>query len=153
MDDLFGIPTERLTLVLLAIFTAGGLVLASGIYALRSGWDALVSSWASAVASFAIVGFSMILVSRLILTVREQIRAEITDDGLGVPSKGDETYPSGSGLSGLAERVAANYGRFEAGSPPAGGFRLHVSLPLGTGTKPSTGPASGAGVTRRDKRP
>jgi hypothetical protein len=28
MDELFGIPTERLTLVLLAVFTAGGLLLA-----------------------------------------------------------------------------------------------------------------------------
>jgi two-component system, NarL family, sensor histidine kinase DesK len=79
----------------------------------------------------------------------EQIHAEITDDGLGAPSEGDETHPSGSGLSGLAERVAANYGIFEAGSRPEGGFRLHVSLPLGT--EPSTGPASG--VTRRDERP
>jgi two-component system, NarL family, sensor histidine kinase DesK len=285
------LPTRHAVWTVVAI-----MVLTSGIYALRSGWDALVSSWESAVAPFAIVGFSMIIVSRLILTVRElmaareeiarlavteerlrfardlhdllghslssialkselagrllpadpdraavevhdiegvarkalrevreavtgyrqptldeelagaremleaagisceternvgvlpndvdavlawavregttnvirhshatrcqirliqdgeQIHAEITDDGLGAPSEGDETHPSGSGLSGLAERVAANYGIFEAGSRPEGGFRLHVSLPLGT--EPSTGPASG--VTRRDERP
>jgi two-component system sensor histidine kinase DesK len=79
----------------------------------------------------------------------EQIHAEITDDGPGAPSEGNETH--GSGLSGLAERVAANYGKFEAGSPPEGGFRLRVSLPLGT--EPSTGPASRAEGTRRDERP
>ena len=79
----------------------------------------------------------------------EQIHAEITDDGPGAPSEGNETY--GSGLSSLAERVSANYGRFEAGSPPEGGFRLRVSLPLGT--EPSTGPASRAEGTRRDERP
>ncbi len=47
------------------------IVLTSVIYALRSGWDTLASSWENAVAPFAIVGFSMIIVSRLVLTVRE----------------------------------------------------------------------------------
>ena len=51
--------------------------------------------------------------------------AEITDDGRG---KGEAT---GSGLSGLAERVAGfGGGRFEAGPLQGGGFRLLVSLPL-----------------------
>jgi two-component system, NarL family, sensor histidine kinase DesK len=256
------LPTRHAVWTVVAI-----MVLTGGIYALRSGWDALVSSWESAVAPFAIVGFSMIIVSRLILTVRElraareeiahlavaeerlrfardlhdllghslssitlkselagrllpadpdraavevhdiegvartalrevreavtgyrqptldeelagaremleaagisceternvgvlpndvdavlawavregttnvirhshathcqirliqdgeQIHAEITDDGLGAPSEGDETY--GSGLSGLSERVSANYGKFEAGHRPKAGF-------------------------------
>lgn len=47
------------------------IVLTSVLYALRSGWDTLASSWENAVAPFAIVGFSMIIVSRLVLTVRE----------------------------------------------------------------------------------
>ena len=55
-----------------------------------------------------------------------EVYAEITDDGRGEP---DEENP-GSGLSGLAERVAG-FGRFEAGPQPEGGFRLRVVLPLG----------------------
>jgi two-component system sensor histidine kinase DesK len=55
------------------------------------------------------------------------VHAQITDDGRG---ESDQETP-GSGLSGLAERVA-NFsdGRFEAGSLPEGGFRLRVELPL-----------------------
>jgi two-component system sensor histidine kinase DesK len=61
----------------------------------------------------------------------EEVRAEISDDGLGSTSGHDGTYSGGSGLSGLAERVAASGGSFEAGSLPEGGFRLRVSLPAG----------------------
>jgi two-component system, NarL family, sensor histidine kinase DesK len=59
----------------------------------------------------------------------EEVRAEISDDGLGSTSEHDGAYSSGSGLSGLAERVAASGGSFEASSLPEGGFRLRVSLP------------------------
>jgi two-component system sensor histidine kinase DesK len=289
------LPTRHAAWTLAAI-----MALTSSIYAFRSGWDALSSSWESAVAPFAIVGFSMIIVRRLVLTVRElreardqlarlavaeerlrfardlhdllghslssialkselagrllptapdkaavevrdiegvarralrevreavagyrqptleeelagareileaagiaceigrevgvlrndvdgflawavregttnvirhshaehcgiritqndeEIRVEITDDGLGSTSEGEETYTNGSGLSGLAERVASFAGgKIETESPPGGGFRLRVSLPLGNGTDPSTEPASGAGVAREDKR-
>jgi two-component system sensor histidine kinase DesK len=60
----------------------------------------------------------------------EEVYAEITDDGDGCQSEngGD----SGSGLSGLSERVATLAGHVEAGSQPDGGFRLRVSL-LATG--------------------
>jgi two-component system sensor histidine kinase DesK len=37
---------------------------------------------------------------------------------------------SGSGLRGLAERLAAAHGRLEAGRRPDGGFRLAVTVPL-----------------------
>jgi two-component system, NarL family, sensor histidine kinase DesK len=58
----------------------------------------------------------------------EEIRIEITDDGQGPPeNRGTAT---GSGLSGLAERVAASGGDLEAGSLPVSGFSLRVSLPL-----------------------
>jgi len=60
------LPTRHATWTIVAI-----IALTSSIYALRSGWDALSSSWESAVAPFAIVGFSMIIVSRLVLAVRE----------------------------------------------------------------------------------
>jgi two-component system, NarL family, sensor histidine kinase DesK len=58
----------------------------------------------------------------------EEIHAEITDDGRG-ESNGEAT---GSGLSGLAERVATLAGDVEADSLPDGGFRLRVSLPAGS---------------------
>jgi two-component system, NarL family, sensor histidine kinase DesK len=269
------------------------MALTSGIYALRSGWDALLSSWESAVAPFAIVGFSMIIVSRLVVTVRElraareeiarlavaeerlrfardlhdllghslslitlkselagrllpaapekaatevhdiegvarqalrevreavagyrqpmldeelegaremleaagiacrverepgklpprteavlawtvregvtnvirhsrakrceirlrregdEIQADISDDGQG--SSGE----TGSGLSGLAERVVASGGDFEAGPLPGGGFRLRVSLPLRSGTVPASEPAPGRGILHEDER-
>lgn len=59
----------------------------------------------------------------------EKVYAEITDDGRG-PPPGYGEAASGSGLSGLSERVAALGGEFEAHSLPGSGFRLRVSLPL-----------------------
>ena len=64
-----------------------------------------------------------------ILLAREDgmVHAKITDDGRGEKDRGT----SGSGLSGLAERVATfSEGGFEAGHLPEGGFRLRVELPL-----------------------
>jgi two-component system, NarL family, sensor histidine kinase DesK len=64
-----------------------------------------------------------------ILLAREDgmVHAKITDDGRG----GTDQGTSGSGLSGLAERVATfSDGGFEAGPLPEGGFRLRVELPL-----------------------
>jgi two-component system sensor histidine kinase DesK len=60
----------------------------------------------------------------------EEAYAEITDDGDGCQS--ENGADSGSGLSGLSERVATLAGHVEAGSQPDGGFRLRVSL-LATG--------------------
>jgi two-component system sensor histidine kinase DesK len=60
------------------------IVLTSVLYALRSGWDTLASSWENAVAPFAIVGFSMIIVSRLVLTVRELRAARVQVPRLAV---------------------------------------------------------------------
>jgi two-component system, NarL family, sensor histidine kinase DesK len=59
----------------------------------------------------------------------EVVRAEIRDDGRGSPPEHGEPAV-GSGLSGLAERVARSGGDFEAGPLPEGGFRLRVNLPL-----------------------
>jgi two-component system, NarL family, sensor histidine kinase DesK len=67
----------------------------------------------------------------------EGIYAEITDDGQG---KGN-TEAKGSGLSGLAERVASLAGDVEAGSLPDGGFRLRVSLPARGTAASSAGPS------------
>jgi two-component system, NarL family, sensor histidine kinase DesK len=57
----------------------------------------------------------------------EEIFAEITDDGGGYQKENRED--SGSGLSGLAERVATFAGRVETDQLPDGGFRLRVVLP------------------------
>jgi two-component system sensor histidine kinase DesK len=63
------------------------------------------------------------------------IQLEVIDDGLGGRSSSSSPQihqPSGSGLPGLAERVAALHGRFEAGPGSGGGFRLAVSVPVST---------------------
>jgi two-component system sensor histidine kinase DesK len=57
----------------------------------------------------------------------EEIYAEITDDGGGFQKESGQD--SGSGLSGLTERVATFAGRVETDSLPNGGFRLRVVLP------------------------
>jgi two-component system sensor histidine kinase DesK len=70
-----------------------------------------------------------------------EVRAEVSDDGRGLFSSRDGTdrfgtdgLAGGSGLSGLAERVAEFAGAdFEARPLPVGGFRLRVSLPLLSG--------------------
>jgi two-component system sensor histidine kinase DesK len=68
----------------------------------------------------------------------EEIYAEITDDGKGTGN----TETTGSGLSGLAERVAGLAGHVEAGSLPDGGFRLRVSLPARSDAVRPTGAGS-----------
>ncbi|CAN5770805.1 sensor histidine kinase [soil metagenome] len=65
-----------------------------------------------------------------------EVHAEITDDGQGKVKEGN----SGSGLPGLAERVASfGGGGFEAGPLPGRGFRLRVSLPLDGAANDSAG--------------
>lgn len=81
----------------------------------------------------------------------EAVRAEITDDGLGFPPEREATTV-GSGLSGLAERVAASGGDFEAKPMPKGGFRLWVSLPLRDGATLAGEPPSRASDIPEDGR-
>ena len=53
------------------------------------------------------------------------VGVELVDDGRGAhPVPGPA-----NGLDGLAERVAAAEGEFEAGEAPGGGFRLAVRVP------------------------
>ena len=54
-----------------------------------------------------------------------RLHVEISDDGVGGAALG-----GGTGLSGLADRVAALGGTFQLDSPPGGGTRLSVELPL-----------------------
>jgi two-component system sensor histidine kinase DesK len=81
----------------------------------------------------------------------EEIYAEITDDGVGSSPAGDG-IATGSGLSGLAERVAGSGGDFEARALPEGGFRLRVSLPLRDRGASSAEPVSEAASVREDER-
>ncbi|WNV77009.1 histidine kinase [Geodermatophilus sp. DSM 44513] len=55
----------------------------------------------------------------------EDVVLTVTDDGRG-PGDG----AAGSGLSGLAERVAGLGGRLEHGPGPGGGFRLSARVPV-----------------------
>jgi two-component system sensor histidine kinase DesK len=57
------------------------------------------------------------------------VRVELLDDGRGAPPPGNGQR-AGSGLAGLAERIAARGGSLAAGTRPEGGFRLRVELPL-----------------------
>ena len=75
---------------------------------------------------------------------------ELVDDGTGTGARGEagrrlpapdrgaarvhDAGQPGSGLPGLAERVAASGGVMEAGPRPDGGFRLRVSVPLPAGS-------------------
>jgi signal transduction histidine kinase len=52
------------------------------------------------------------------------LHVEVRDDGVGGAS------PDGSGLVGLADRLAVLDGRLEVDSPPGGGTRIAVKLPL-----------------------
>jgi signal transduction histidine kinase len=56
----------------------------------------------------------------------EQATLTIADNGMG--QRGKES--AGFGLLGLRERVTLLGGVLEAGDDPAGGFRLHVAIPL-----------------------
>ena len=56
-----------------------------------------------------------------------RLRIDVRDDGSG---GADPT--GGSGLRGLADRVAALDGGFEVISPPGGGTLLRVELPCGS---------------------
>jgi two-component system sensor histidine kinase DesK len=62
------------------------------------------------------------------------VTVEIEDDGVGAGAE-DAAGTSGSGLRGLAQRVAALGGRYEAGPQAGGGFRLAVHAPLSSGAE------------------
>ncbi|HYZ06049.1 MAG TPA: sensor histidine kinase [Rubrobacter sp.] len=67
-----------------------------------------------------------------------EVYAEIMDDGRSYREENGED--SGSGLSGLTERVATFAGRVEAVSLPDGGFRLRVGLPTRSDVERSAWP-------------
>jgi two-component system sensor histidine kinase DesK len=60
----------------------------------------------------------------------EEAELEIRDDGIGAAKGANQ----GSGLSGLAERMAEAGGTLEAGTVAGGGFRLTARVPVATPT-------------------
>ena len=55
----------------------------------------------------------------------DRLRVEVVDDGVGGADA------EGSGLRGLADRVAAVGGRFGVSGPAGGGTRVTATLPCG----------------------
>jgi signal transduction histidine kinase len=72
------------------------------------------------------------LVAVDVRSARGRLVLDVVDDGCGGASAG-----AGSGLSGLADRVGALDGRVEIDSPPGGGTRVHVEIPL---SRPAASP-------------
>jgi signal transduction histidine kinase len=63
-----------------------------------------------------------------------RVVARIEGDTLAIEIRGDGVggaRPSGSGLVGLADRLAALHGRLWLGSPAGGGALLRAATPLG----------------------
>jgi signal transduction histidine kinase len=56
-----------------------------------------------------------------------ELRVRVSDDGLG-----GATPRAGSGLAGLADRIAALGGTFRVQSPPGGGTTIEAVLPCGS---------------------
>ncbi len=71
-----------------------------------------------------------------------EVSVEVIDDGRGAAAASSEA--TGSGLSGLAERVAESDGRMAAGPDDKGGFRLQVVLPIDEGPGRPVVPATSA---------
>src|SRR5438874_13826831 len=60
----------------------------------------------------------------------DDLTVQVDDDGGGRPGAAQQPV-SGNGIAGMAERVAALGGEFDAGSRPEGGFRVRARFPLG----------------------
>ncbi len=72
--------------------------------------------------------------ARVDVTVRygqDSVELVVDDDGTAQPLV-SPLPGAGRGLVGMRERVALFHGRLELGRAPAGGFRVHAVLPLGT---------------------
>ncbi|HZW17830.1 MAG TPA: histidine kinase [Luteimonas sp.] len=70
----------------------------------------------------------------------DQLQVRVTDDGIG----GIGTGPGGNGLGGMRERVARLGGTLAIDSPPRGGTRLQLRLPVpARGGSPAPAPDAG----------
>jgi signal transduction histidine kinase len=60
----------------------------------------------------------------------DRVEVEVVDDGRGTAVPGAADAGSGSGLTGMRERVELHGGRFRAGRAAPRGFRVHAEVPL-----------------------
>jgi signal transduction histidine kinase len=60
----------------------------------------------------------------------DRVEVEVVDDARGTPVPGTGEVGSGSGLTGMRERVELHGGRFSAGPVSPRGFRVRAELPL-----------------------
>ncbi|MFG3345069.1 sensor histidine kinase [Streptomyces sp. NPDC048018] len=67
----------------------------------------------------------------------ERVRLTITDNGRGAPDTGTDSL-SGSGLKGLAERMATAGGTLTSGPGQRGGYRVTAELPVEAADAPAT---------------
>jgi signal transduction histidine kinase len=80
----------------------------------------VVSEGLTNVAKYAQAGHAIVRIGR----TDGHLTVEVADDGIG-----GAAASTGSGLHGLADRVAALDGALQVASPPGGGTRLRVDLP------------------------
>ena len=74
--------------------------------------------------------------TKVCVSVRARnLSVTVTNDPPPIPPPHDFEAKGGSGISSLRERVARLGGRIEAGPTEAGGYRLHVSLPIPSETE------------------
>jgi signal transduction histidine kinase len=60
----------------------------------------------------------------------DRVEVEVVDDGRGTAVPGASDAGSGSGLTGMRERVELHGGRFRAGRAAPRGFQVHAEVPL-----------------------
>ena len=65
------------------------------------------------------------------LEFADQIEVIVTDDGQGAKRALSVVPGAGRGTVGMRERVAAAGGDLRIGPRPGGGYRVHVTIPLG----------------------
>jgi signal transduction histidine kinase len=77
---------------------------------------------------------------------RTGVEVEVVDDANGDPLPDEDRFGTGSGLTGMRERVELHGGRFHAGPTTLRGYRVHAWLPLPTVATPDLGDAATDGL-------
>jgi signal transduction histidine kinase len=74
----------------------------------------------------------------------DRLTVEVSDDGIG----GARATVDGTGLAGLADRIAALDGELQISSPPGRGTTLHAAIPLDRACAPLTSGRSSSAAAR-----